>query len=250
MHNRSILGEIALVYGGVCAVTAILGRLGSGPLANDVVTLAIAAMYLLVPLSLARREPEGARSYGIDLGGLFEPTERDEGPAGPLGIFELVRTLRRSLPSMAREVGMTWAVAAIVFPPFVLGFWLWNRPSHAFDWSANFDDLPSFTLTQIVLTALPEEALFRGYVQSRLHQAFEPRRAFLGVRVHPGVLVAQAALFALVHLAIEPHPAKLATFFPGLLFGWLRAWRGGIGAALLFHAMSNLIAEILIRGWL
>ena len=35
-------------------------------------------------------------------------------------------------------------------------------------------------------------------------------------------------------LATEPHPAKLATFFPGLLFGWLRAWRGGIGAAIAF----------------
>ena len=60
----------------------------------------------------------------------------------------------------------------------------------------------------------------------------------------------QAALFALVHLATEPHPAKLAVFFPGLLFGWLRAWRGGIGAAIVFHALSNVLAEILVRGWL
>ncbi|HJL19019.1 MAG TPA: glutamic-type intramembrane protease, partial [Sandaracinaceae bacterium LLY-WYZ-13_1] len=36
----------------------------------------------------------------------------------------------------------------------------------------------------------------------------------------------------------------------GLLFGWLRAWRGGIGAAMLLHAMSNVLAEILEEGWL
>jgi membrane protease YdiL (CAAX protease family) len=39
-------------------------------------------------------------------------------------------------------------------------------------------------------------------------------------------------------------------FFPALLFGWVRAWRGGIGAALALHASSNLYSEILARSWL
>jgi membrane protease YdiL (CAAX protease family) len=85
---------------------------------------------------------------------------------------------------------------------------------------------------------------------TRLHDAFPARHRVLGANVHAGVLVTQAALFALVHLATEPDVQKLAVFFPGLLFGWLRAWRGGIGAAILFHAMSNVLAEILVRGWL
>jgi membrane protease YdiL (CAAX protease family) len=250
VERRRITREVATVYVSVCVATALLGQFRAWPWASDLVPLGISALFLLIPLSLARREPAGARKYGIELGGLLEPIDEDQGPPGPLGIFELARTLWRSLPSATREFGVALAIAFIVFPPFALGFWFWNRPAHPFDWHVQFGDLPTFTIAQIVLVGLPEEALFRGYVQSRLHEAFEPRKKIFGVLVHPGVLVAQAALFALVHLAIDPHPAKLATFFPGLLFGWLRAWRGGIGAAIVFHAMSNLFAEILIRGWL
>ena len=63
-------------------------------------------------------------------------------------------------------------------------------------------------------------------------------------------LVIQAALFALVHFVVDGQPERLAVFFPGLLFGWIRARRGGIGAAILFHALSNLYADVLVRGWL
>jgi len=38
--------------------------------------------------------------------------------------------------------------------------------------------------------------------------------------------------------------------FRGLLFGWLRAARGGIGAAIVFHALCNLLGAVLARGWL
>ena len=34
-----------------------------------------------------------------------------------------------------------------------------------------------------------------------------------------------------------------------LLFGWMRAWRGGIGAAALVHALSNVYGDMLARGW-
>ncbi|MDQ3036087.1 MAG: MrtC family glutamic-type intramembrane protease [Myxococcota bacterium] len=248
---RRVIREVALVYVGVCVATAALGALRAIPAARDAAHLGIAALFLFVPLYLARRSPGGARHYGIDLGGLLEaePSDDDDRSPGPLGLYDLARTLRRSLPSALRELGAALGVAAIVFPPFVVGFWLWHRPGHSFTWSLP-PDLASFALTQIVLVGLPEEALFRGYVQTRLHDALPPRRTILGAPVHVGVLIAQAALFALVHLATEPHPAKLAVFFPGLLFGWMRAWRGGIGAAILFHAMSNVLAEILVRGWL
>ena len=46
-----------------------------------------------------------------------------------------------------------------------------------------------------------------------------------------------------------PPPARLAVFFPALLFGLLRAWRGGIGAAMLLHALSNVLAELLEKGF-
>jgi hypothetical protein len=70
------------------------------------------------------------------------------------------------------------------------------------------------------------------------------------VQVAPAAWFLQAALFAGIHFLVEAHPARLAVFFPALLFGWTRAWRGGIGAALALHAASNLYSEILRRSWL
>jgi membrane protease YdiL (CAAX protease family) len=249
--KSAIVGEVARVYAAVCAVSVGLGLLEDVAGMRDVAHLGFAALFLWVPLRMARREgPSGARRLGIDLGGMLEPTDADDPRSpGPLGLLDLGRALQAALPSAVRELGVAIAIAAIVFPPFVVGFWLWNAPSHPFEWRLP-GDLASFALTQLVLVGLPEEALFRGYVQTRLHDAWPPSRTILGARVHLGPLVAQAALFALVHLATEPHVAKLAVFFPGLLFGWLRAWRGGIGAAIWFHALSNVLAEILVTGWL
>ena len=101
-----------------------------------------------------------------------------------------------------------------------------------------------------VVIALPEEAFFRGYLQTSLSDLAKTRVVVLGVELSPGPWLLQAALFALIHFVVEPHAARLAVFFPGLLFGWVRSWRGGIGAAIALHAMSNLYSEILARSWL
>ncbi len=87
-------------------------------------------------------------------------------------------------------------------------------------------------------------------MQTALTDLTKRRRRLFRVELALGAWVLQAALFAAVHFLVEPHPARLAVFFPALLFGWTRAWRGGIGAALTLHAMSNLYSEILARSWL
>jgi membrane protease YdiL (CAAX protease family) len=38
-------------------------------------------------------------------------------------------------------------------------------------------------------------------------------------------------------------------FFPALLFGWLRARTGGIGAPVVFHALCNLFADYLAKSY-
>jgi hypothetical protein len=53
-------------------------------------------------------------------------------------------------------------------------------------------------------------------------------------------LPAAAALFALGHLAGQPRPGALLTFFPGLAFGWLWARRGSLAGPVLLHAACNL----------
>jgi hypothetical protein len=66
--------------------------------------------------------------------------------------------------------------------------------------------------------------------------------------VSPAILVT-SAVFALGHVATIHDPGRLAVFFPSLVFGWLRARTGGVGAAIAFHALCNLFSESLMRGY-
>ncbi|WP_165373486.1 myxosortase MrtC [Sorangium cellulosum] len=188
----------------------------------------LAATFWLV----LRYDEATIRAHGLSLGGLLEPV--------PLSTRRLARAALHAL---------AWAalVAAIVFPPFWLGYRLyWDtgspfvlRPPHA-----PADEIAA----QLLVVALPEEAFFRGYLQSALDRVFPPRLRVLGAQLGPGWLVA-SAIFALGHLLTILHPARLAVFFPSLIFGWLRARTGGIGAPLLFHAACNLFSLTLARGY-
>ncbi|GAB4215215.1 MAG: hypothetical protein OHK0013_40580 [Sandaracinaceae bacterium] len=244
------------MYGVAFAGTAALGWIGAiasragglGRALSDAAGAGTALLFFGLALARARREQGGAQRFGIDLGGVIEPTDEELARTGGRGA-SLGRAVLDALPQGTRETAVALGLAALIFPPFVLGFSLWHQPARAFVWSLP-DDFASFVVAQLVMVALPEEAFFRGFVQTRLGDAWPPRRSLFGASVDPRALVGQAALFALIHLATEPRPDKLATFFPGLLFGWLRARRGGIGAAIVLHAASNILADVLVRGWL
>jgi membrane protease YdiL (CAAX protease family) len=175
----------------------------------------------------------------------------------------------------ARPIGrnLAWVglLAALVFPMFALGFAGWQALAcrvPAIAWLAPgpcgaaggvgalisrfAPRLPSgmarMAAAEVLVVALPEELFFRGYVQGRLAEAWPARARLFGAPVG-GALVAAAALFALCHLAVQGNPATLAVFFPGLLFGWLRARTGSILPGTLFHALCNLYIETLHRSF-
>ncbi|MCS6856436.1 MAG: MrtC family glutamic-type intramembrane protease [Sandaracinaceae bacterium] len=232
MHRvlLEVLSVYALLFGGTLIFSKI-GELGGwlGELGNTAIPL---SLWLSAQEMATRRG--GARRFGIDLGGLW-------GESQP----QLFALLGEGL----KELGVAVALAVLIFPPFALGFALWHNPPHPFEWRIP-QAFTAFVIAQFLVVALPEEAFFRGYVQTRLHDCFVPRFRWLGAEFHPLALVIQALLFALIHLASEARIEKLATFFPGLVFGGLRAWWGGIGASLCFHALSNVFAEFLVEGWL
>jgi membrane protease YdiL (CAAX protease family) len=93
---------------------------------------------------------------------------------------------------------------------------------------------------QLILVAFPEEYFFRGYLQGRLDERFTPRWRILGVQLGPGWILSSVA-FALLHPILIPGVHRLLVFFPSLLFGWLKARTGSIGAAVLVHAFSNIL---------
>ncbi len=252
------VSEVLKVYAVACAAIFAVTRLRGVPVVGDYVHLAVGAVFLLGALRQANREAtdederRGLRRFGIEVGGLLAPA--DDG-GGLFGLGELASTLRRGFPSALRETAVGVGTAAIIFPPFAIGFAWWHLARRGLPWE-NFTlsfppDFASFALAQLVVVALPEEAFFRGFVQTRCADQWPAKETGLGrlLGISPAALVMQSALFALVHFVVIPHPAKLAVFFPGLVFGILRAKRGGIGAAMVFHALSNIYSATLMASW-
>lgn len=230
--------EISLVFLAVALLTGLV-TYTPAPVLQDFGHLVLSAAFLFGALALARRHG-GAARFGIDLCGVLEARAEER---------SLGRTLLNALPRLGSELGVALLVALVIFPPFVPAFRLWHGAEHPFTLQ-----LPSapldFALHQVVVVALPEEALFRGYFQTRLEEIFPARYVWRGMAFSPGAIVLQAVLFAVLHFLVGLSPARLAVFFPGLVFGLLRSARRGIGAAIWFHALSNILSEILTRGYL
>jgi membrane protease YdiL (CAAX protease family) len=240
--------EVALVFAVVTVLTLIASALGRLPPFDQYEHLAVAVLFLGAALHMSQRRADGVARYGLRLGGLLEPPEQP--PQGLWGsVTDMAGAVRRALPFGLREAGVALLTGLVVFPGFALGFFVWHAPARPFVLIAP-EQPASYALTQLLMVALPEEALFRGYIQSRLGEAFTGRTRLLGASLSLPAWLLQAALFALIHYAVDRDPARLAVFFPALLFGWLRALRGGIGAAAAFHALCNGFADVLVRGWL
>jgi membrane protease YdiL (CAAX protease family) len=98
---------------------------------------------------------------------------------------------------------------------------------------------------EVFAIAMPEEVFHRGYLMSALDERFVPRRRILGVPMGLGAVLA-SLLFAVGHLVGMAELARLATFFPALVFSWLWRRSGSLWAPALFHAASNLLMGVLL----
>jgi membrane protease YdiL (CAAX protease family) len=245
---RIALRDVILVFVVVTITALVLNQLQRFPPLKEYSHLLTSLLFLATALVAAQRDPRGIQHYGLDLAGLLLPPA--EPPKGLWGsVKDLATAFAQAAPTGARESAVAAAVAAVVLPLFTAGFYLWHAPTRAFAFGLPTDLLWEF-LSQLIVVGLPEEALFRGYFHTRLNDCSTRFVRLFGVGVYPLALTVQSILFALIHFAIDFQPARLAVFFPALLFGWLRAWRGGIGAAIAFHALCNIYSDILVRGWL
>jgi len=223
------------------AVSALAALLGS-QLPQAWAGAAVAGLFLGSAYWLALWPNQPAKPWGLALGGLLE--------AGPL---DARRCARAALSAAA--IGSL--ALLVVAPGYTVGFVLWHRPEQPFELErALFLDqgpvglwsLLDLALGHLLVVALPEEAFFRGYLQSALDRRSAPKLELWGARLGPGLLVT-SVLFALGHFLSIPDAGRLAVFFPSLLFGWLRARTGGIGAAVVCHALCNLYVIVLGRGF-
>ena len=58
-------------------------------------------------------------------------------------------------------------------------------------------------------------------------------------------LVIASLFFAFGHSLVMVRWWHFATFFPGLLFGWMRSATGSIFAPVIAHAASNILIRVL-----
>lgn len=100
---------------------------------------------------------------------------------------------------------------------------------------------------QFLYVGFPEELFFRGYLQQRFDDAFGRPWRFTGASWGPGLLLADL-LFAGGHLLVTGDIARLAVFFPGLLFGWLQARTCALITPILFHGLCN-ITLFTLQAW-
>jgi len=101
-----------------------------------------------------------------------------------------------------------------------------------------------------------EEILYRGYIQSRLNEAFDRSYHFFGVNWGWGIIIA-SLIFGFSHMGILTLslgeyvlrlPWVFWTFFSGLVFGFIREKTGSIVAPAVVHGMPQAFA-ILFFGW-
>lgn len=213
----------------VSAVVTAVSRLAP----KSVASTGVGLVFLGATWFLTLRHDDGdARTWGLSLGGLLERE--------PIRWGRLAREAAQSL---------IWAIALslLFFPPIYFGakaIWHTQHGFH-FTWPKSvLDDVAG----QLFVIALPEEAFFRGYLQTALEAAWPWKVRVLGAEIGAGLLVS-CALFAVGHLLTVPNPARLAVFFPALLFGYLRARTGGIGSGVVFHAACNIYSATLGRGF-
>ena len=128
----------------------------------------------------------------------------------------------------------------VVGPLFLLGYHFYQTT--LFDYAPG-QGWPKETLTliayQLFFVAVPEEFFYRGYFQTRLNEVFERKFLIFGVPMGWGSVWA-SLFFAFGHTIVLFQWWHFATFFPGMVFAWLREKTGGVMAGAVFHAICNI----------
>ena len=240
LQRRAGMGEPLLAFAAAIVIAVALFWLGRVVgFVQQIMQGAIACTFLFGPQLAARLS-----------GRTFDPQ------AAGITVHPIARGLR----VLALGLAVTW-------PAFILGFLLYyqsvcpgHAPLHALahklapacsewhglaGWHLRLpDDFLVLAMSQILVVAVPEEVFFRGYLLARFEERWPSHRRFLGATVGRPLLLT-SALFAVGHFLVDLQPVRLAVFFPALAFGWMRSRSGSIAPGALFHALCNLLSEIM-----
>ena len=240
--------------------------LGALPIPGDIRYLALVGAFYFLPGWVLRHDPARQERYQVGPRGVIPPWSRRGATVAAITaaivfpIFVLsfllfyervcVGDLRVVAPVMWVEGLTPWAGGLEQFlgrlcRPHGGGLWpeQWRLPA---DWLA-YGGLGALlaVAVEVFAVALPEEVFHRGYLMSALEERWPAQRTILGAPLGWAAVLA-SVLFAVGHLVGMAEVARLATFFPSLVFSWLWRRSGSLWAPALFHAAANLLMAVLI----
>ena len=237
---RPGLREPLLAFAATTAVAAFFALLGAFiPLVRRNLSLLVAVVFFLAPLAVAKRAGRAADFDYREVGLRADPVILNLRVLGAMLLLAFPLFIIAFFPFYGR-------VCAQVTEPLLQGFgpicsrWLGFSRGHL-RLPADFAVLSA---SYLVVVAIPEEVFFRGYLMERLERVWPPKLTVFGAKVG-WALIASSILFAVSHIAVIPNPQRLAVFFPALLFGWMRARTGSIAAGAVFHALCNVLSDVM-----
>lgn len=263
---RGDLREALGLCAGLLAILTVAKPLLDGALGMTGAAFTLAAAWqLFIPLDRMDRRGLPSSAYGIHVHGMvgaplrwcharlaFRARRTRSAVARRLThvLAPYTRGARFNPRGAARETALLLAACAVTFPPFVVGYvlfqqWLAARNGMAAQFSPTPPpDALTLVASNLFLVAFTEEIFFRGYIHTLLVRAWPPRFTVWGASMGRAVLVG-SALFALGHFAGEWNFTRLGPFFPALLFCALRSAGGGLLAAITYHAACNVLGEVM-----
>ena len=143
-------------------------------------------------------------------------------------------------PAWKQALLLTAKVIAIIVVPWLVGYHLYQTQIFGFEPAWRIPkDAALLVPYHLFFVAIPEEFFYRGYFQTRLNEVFPRRFLVFGTPIGWGLVIA-CLFFAFGHSVVMFRWWHFATFFPGLLFGWMRERTGGPLAGALLHAWANV----------
>ncbi len=266
----AVLEVILVRFGVVTALIVAVNRLFPGfeewqtgtlgfafPVFGDVIMVACALAAIL-----AQRKSMAA--YGIT----FKPARYHLDIAGacflpvvlssfPLAFLDF-KSWGGAIILSAVQVGLLFALAFILrkkpsVPTLGMAAALAFLPAVAPSAAVEASKLLALFLTYALFVGFGEEIIYRGYMQSRLDDAFGTPYRFYGIPFGWGTILS-AALFGFSHMGVIGVLFNLGgtltlawglwTFFGGLVFSLVRQKTGSILAPALLHGLPQAIAVV------
>jgi uncharacterized protein len=178
----------------------------------------------------------------------------------PLGFGVDHRTWGGALMMAAIQVGLLVLLAIILrkkpaatsMSAVAAGMVCFSPVVHA---SVAAEKLVVLFLTYALFVGFGEEIIYRGYMQSRLNEAFGKPFHFFGVSFGWGGILT-ALFFGFSHVGLLGWALGLSnqvtlawgfwTFFGGLVFGFVREKSGSILAPALLHGLPQAVATVVM----